>query len=35
MCLGSNDIVSVQPLIEADAFGELVNAAIRRLGKDS
>ncbi len=35
MRLGSSDIVRVQPLIEADAFGELVNAAIRRLGKDS
>ena len=35
MGLRSHDIVGVQPLIEANALGKLINAAIRRLGKNS
>ena len=32
---GALDVVRVEPAVEADAFGELLNAAIRRLGKNS
>ena len=31
----SRDVVRVQSLVEADAFRELLDAAIRRLAKDA